>query len=117
VADVTDHMPLHDMGKLFTRTDARVAAILEQGISERMYFLRVKVPRPLEQSEHVVVGGPTREQYVRLDSPIQSDLMGIIRDQLRHPARLTDEPTSARASRGALADAIGHRPGRRGPAR
>jgi hypothetical protein len=107
--------PLRDLNKLFTRTDARVAAIIEQGAAERLYLRSVKVPRLVDGTDHLV--NPARERYVPMTSQVQTDLLAITRHQLRPPVA-PSAPAGAAESREALRESIDHRPERpNGPAR
>ena len=98
------------MDKLFTRTDARVAAIIEQAVAERLYFVSVKVPRIIDGTGQLV--SPARERYVPINSPVQTDLLDVTRHQLRPPPVAPDEPPGAHESREELRESIVHRPGR-----
>ena len=114
---MTSPEPLRDLDKLFTRTDARVAAIIEQGVAERLYFVSVKVPRIVDGTGQLV--SPARERYVPIHSPARTDLLAIARHQLR-PSLVVPPaaPPGARDSRDELRESIDHRPERRsGPAR
>jgi hypothetical protein len=108
--------PLRDLDKLFTRTDARVAAIIEQGAAERLYFLSVKLPRLVDETTHLV--SPARERYLPITSPLQTDLLAIARHDLRPTPGPPTAPPRAQESRQELRESIDHRPVRRsGPAR
>lgn len=111
VDELINPEPLRDLDKLFTRTDARVAAIIEQGVAERLYFTSVKVPRIVDGTGQLV--SPARERYVPINSPIQTDLLTITRNQLR-PAPVALAPSGAHESRQELRESIEHRPERRG---
>jgi hypothetical protein len=81
IDDISSRDPLQDLDKLFVRTDARLASIVEQGADEHLYFLSVKVPRIVDGTGLLV--SPTRERYLPINSPIQTDLLAITRLQLR----------------------------------
>ena len=99
VDELTSADPLRDLDKLFTRTDARIAAIIEEGVAERLYFISVKVPRIVDGADHMV--SPVRERYVPITSPVQTDLLAIVRHDLRpvatptEPAPCSGEPRRA----------------------
>ena len=116
VEEITRPEPLRDLDKLFTRTDARLAAIIEQGVDERFYFVSVKAPRIVDGTGELV--SPARARYVPIHSPVHTDLLATTRHQLR-PAPVTPVALDgALASRGALRESIDHRPDRRaGPTR
>lgn len=111
VHEITTPEPLRDLDKLFTRADARIAAIIEQGVAERLYFVSVKVPRIVDESSHLV--NPVRERYVPITSPIQTDLLEIARLGLRPPRVGPAAPAGAQESREALRESLDHRPERR----
>ena len=110
VDEITTPEPLRDLDKLFTRTDARVAAIIEQGVAERLYFVSVKLPRIVDGTGQLV--SPTRERYVPINSPVQTDLLAIARHQLRPAPVVPAAPPSAEQSREELRESIDHRPER-----
>ena len=111
VAEITRPEPLHDLDKLFTRTDARLAALIEQGVAERLYFVSVEVPPTVNSTGQFVT--PARERYVPIHSPVNTDLLAITRHQLRPAPPSTAAPPDAHESRGELRESIDHRPGRR----
>jgi hypothetical protein len=108
VEEITRPEPLRDLDKLFTRTDARVAAIIEQGVAERLYLVSVKVPRIIDGTGQVV--SPAREGYVPIHSPVQNDLLAITRHQLRPVPVTPAAPRDAHESREGLRESIDHRP-------
>ncbi|MGN6576958.1 MAG: hypothetical protein ACTHKG_14875 [Nocardioides sp.] len=116
VEEVTRPEPLRDLDKLFTRIDARVAAIIEQGVAEKLYFVGVKAPQIVDGTGEPV--SPARELYIPIHSSVHTDLLAITRDRLR-PAVATPAPREgAHASREELRESIDHRPGTRtGPFR
>lgn len=111
VDEITRLEPLRDLDKLFTRTDARVAAIIEQGVAERLYFVSVKAPRILDGTGQLV--SPARERYVPIHLPVQADLLTITRHQLRPAPMAPVAPQGAHESREELRESIEHRHGRR----
>lgn len=112
VDQITTPEPLHDLDKLFTRTDARLAAIIEQGVSERLYFVSAKAPRIVDGTGQLV--SPAREHYVPINSPVHTDLLTIARHQLRPPpVASVAPPVGAEESRQELRESILHRPERR----
>jgi hypothetical protein len=108
VDEITRPEPMRDLDKLFTRTDARVAAIIEQGVAERLYFVSVKAPRIVDGSGQLV--SPARERYVPITSPSQANLITIVRSQLRPAPGVSLASPSAHESRDELRDSIDHRP-------
>ena len=112
VDEVTSAEPLRDLDKLFTRTDARVAAIIEQGVADRLYFVSAKLPRIVDSSGELV--SHVRERYVPIMAPINTELLVIARHELRPPSRTPRAPIGALESRQELRESIEHRPARRG---
>ena len=110
VAEITRPEPLHDLDKLFTRTDARLAALIEQGVAERLYFASVKAPRAVDGTDQVV--SPARERYAPIHSSVHTDLLAITRHQLRPAPPPPAAPRHAQESREELRESIAHRPGR-----
>lgn len=112
VDEITSPEPLRHLDKLFTRADARISAIIEQGVAERLYFVGVKLPRIFGATDHLV--SPVRERYVPITSPVPSDLISIARHDLRPALGAQVKQAGGYESRQALREAIDHRPGRRG---
>jgi len=116
VNEITRPEPLRDLDKLFTRADARVSAVIEQGVAERLYFVSVKVPRIVDGAGQLV--SPARERYAPITSPVQADLIAIARYRLRPAPAVPAAPAGADESRVGLMESIDHRPDRRaGPSR
>jgi hypothetical protein len=116
VDEITRPEPLRDLDNLFTRTDARLAAIIEQGVAERLYFVSVKAPRIVDSIGQLV--SPARERYVPIHSPAHTDLLAITGHQLRPPPVAPIASAGANESREELRQSIHHRPGSRsGPGR
>jgi hypothetical protein len=109
-----DTKQLHQLDRLFARIDKRVCAAVESGAKERLYFLRVPLPR-IDSHAHGMVK-TQRHRFVPLTSPVQSDLVGIVRNTLCPEPRRVCPPTGAARSRADFAAAITHRPGDPGPA-
>lgn len=116
IDEVTSPEPLRDLDKLFSRANARIASIIEQGIADRLYFTSVKVPRIVDASGELV--SPVRERYVPINSPVQTDLLAVVRDRLRPVAAVPGAPAGAQQNREEFRESIEHRPERRaGPSR
>jgi hypothetical protein len=115
VDEMTTPGPLRDLDKLFTRADARIAAIMEQGVADRLYFVSVKVPRVVDSSGELV--SPVRKRYAPVGAPVNTELLAIARQELRPPPVAPSVPTGAHESREEFGAAIQHRPARRGPER
>jgi hypothetical protein len=100
--------------RLFNRIDARVSEIIETGIAERLYFLRVKVPRLSNGATGMV--RRIRQRYVPITPQAQTDLLRLARDELRPAPLQPIPPPGAAQSRRKLQEAILHRPQPRGDA-
>lgn len=88
--------PLRYLDRLMTRTDARIITTVERGFSEKLYFVAVNYPRLVDEQAHGV--HPTRQRWLPVTSPVQTDLLRIIRDQLRPPPAI--QVATARAKHG-----------------
>ena len=111
IDDIASPEPLRDLNKLFTRADARIAAIIEEGVAERLYFVSVKLPRIVDEPSHLV--NPVRERYVPITSPVQSELLAVARHELRPSPVVPPAPADAHESREELRESFDHRPERR----
>jgi hypothetical protein len=112
VDGVTSPEPLRELDKLFTRVDARIASIIEQGVSEHLYFLSVKVLRIVDGADHHV--NPVRERYVPIcvshqDRRVRNRALPTAPYDARAPAA----PAGAQESRQELREPIDHQPERR----
>jgi len=102
------------LARLFNRIDARVSEIIEKGIAERLYLLRVKVPRLSNDATGMI--RRVRQRYVPITSQVQTDLLRLARDDLRPAPLQPIPPPGAAESRRKLQEAILHRPQPRGDA-
>jgi hypothetical protein len=91
-----------------SRIDARVSEIIEKGIAERLYFLRVKVPRLSNDATWMI--RRVRQRYVPITPQVHTDLLRLARDELRPAPLQPNPPPGAAASRRKLQEAIRHRP-------
>ena len=74
---------LRDTRTLFHRVDERIADLFEHGVHERLYFVRTKVPRIVDDDGQIT--HRVRERFMPIASPVQTDLVRLVRDQLRPP--------------------------------
>ena len=81
MSELEDAPALHELARLFTGTDARITSTIECGFVEKIYFVSVKYPRLGDQETTGVV--QQRERWVPVTSPVQTDLLPLIRDRLR----------------------------------
>ena len=93
---------------LFRRVDERVADLFEHGARQRLYFVRTKVPQLVSDDGHLT--HRVRERFLPITYPVQTDLVRLVRDQLRPPPAATWSPPGARDSRVELSQSITHRP-------
>jgi hypothetical protein len=110
---LTDTKQLRQLDRLFTHIDERVCAAVEHGIKERLYFLRVPFPRVDDVSPEMVKG--PRHRYVPITSPVQTDLLAVVRHKLRPAPIKPTPPRGAAQSRLDFEAALRHRPGDPGP--
>ena len=108
-----DSRHVQQLDRLFNRIDARLADAIEHGAAERLYFLRVKVPRVTDQSEGLVQ--PVRVRYVPINSPVQTDLIKTVGTRLRPPPVRPRPPARAHQSRLDFEAALTHRAGQDNP--
>jgi hypothetical protein len=108
---------VHAFTTLFTRLDARVADIVEEGLRRRTYVIRIRPQGLLTNSGHVVV--PAQERYSPLTDAHHTAIVELVRDRLRPTQEPPAAPLGAARSRAELYAAIVHQPERRddGPAR
>lgn len=106
---------LRQLDRSFTRTDARLASIIDRGIREKLYCASTRISRPIQETNPSV--NIVRERWLPITSPAPADLQALARDRLRPPAVPDAEPAQAQSSREAYEAALHHRPRRSGPAR
>jgi AcrR family transcriptional regulator len=106
-----DPRVLHAFTTLFTRLDARVADVVEEGIARQVYFLRVKVPLMATDSGQTVA--PAQERFIPLAEADRAAIVELVRDRLRPAPELPTAPPAAARSRAELHTAIVHQPERR----
>jgi hypothetical protein len=108
-APTTDLEPgesLHELARLFTRTDARIAATIEHGFNQKLYFVAVNYPRLIDDQVQGV--HPTRQRWLPVTSPVQTPLLGWVRDQLRPSPVLPAASPQAQQSRAAYEALVTH---------
>ena len=104
---------MRQLDRLFSHIDERICAVIEHGIKERVYLLRVPFPRVDDLSPGMVKG--IRHRYVPITSPVQTDLLAIVRQDLRPVPIKPTPPKGAAQSRLDFDAALRHRPGDPGP--
>lgn len=99
---------------LFARVDQQLSEIIEHGAKERLYFLRVPLPRVDQIATGLVK--PPRERYAPVTSSVGPNLIALAREHLRPKLIEPRPPAGAAQSRAEFRAAIDHRPeGRGGP--
>lgn len=101
---------LRHLDHLFTHVDVRLREIIEHGAAHRLYFVNVRLPRVVADSDSLLK--PVRERYVPIE-PLHSRLMSVAREQLPASAPRPAPPASASRTRHELEDALTHRPEQR----
>jgi hypothetical protein len=113
VTEVDSPDRIRHLDRLFQQTDARIAATIERGINEKLYFVNTKLPRVTDETVQGIQ--PVRERWMPVTSPVQSEIVGLALDRLRPTiaAPPTDPHPGAQESRAAYEAAMRHRPGSR----
>jgi hypothetical protein len=111
--EFTAPMLVRQLDRLFDRIDDQVSRCIEHGAKERLYFLRVPFPRIHDTAPRFVK--PTRERYIPVTSPVQTNLIVLARTQLRPAPSTPRPPKGAAQSRAEFEAAITHRPGNSWP--
>lgn len=110
---LSDTKQLRQLDRLFSHIDERVCEAVEHGVKERLYFLRVPFPRVDDISPGMVKG--PRHRYMPITSPVHTDLLAIVRQDLRPAPIKPTAPKGAAESRIDFEAALRHRPGDPGP--
>ena len=105
---------LRDLNTLFTAVDQRMSEIFEEGSQKRLYVARTRVPHIVSNDDETP-RRVLRERFVPITSATQSELVQLVRDDLRPRPRQPEPPARAHENRVELSQAITHRAGRRGP--
>ena len=82
-------------------------------MEQRLYFLRVPLPRVDDHAPGMVK--PGRHRFVPITSAVQTDLIAIVRNELRPEPIRHRAPTGVDQSRADFEAAVTHRPGDPGP--
>jgi hypothetical protein len=110
--DVVDPTRLRQLDRLFAHIDDQISRIIEHGAKERLYFLRSEIPRLVQTGTGLVK--KLQDRYIPITSPVQTDLIKIVRTELRPPPVELHPPKGAARSRLDFEAAITHRPAPRG---
>jgi hypothetical protein len=112
-AEDASRTQVRQLNRLLNRIDARLADILERGVTEHHYLLRVKLQQMAERSDGLV--HPVDSHYVPINAPVQTDLLPMVRERLRPTPEPQPAPRGATQSRIDFEAALAHRPGDPGP--
>lgn len=104
---------LRHLTHLCCEIDERITQVIQQGARERIYFARVPFPRVDADASGLVK--PTRHRYTPITSDVGSELLEIVRTELRPTIPPPQAPKRAAASREELVAALSHRPEPRQP--
>ena len=102
---------VHAFTTLFTKLDARIADVVEEGMQRRAYFLRVKAPGFVTNNGQLVAR--VQERFIPLAEADHTAIVRLVRDRLRPPPEPATAPPGAARSRAELHAAIVHQPERR----
>jgi hypothetical protein len=108
MATPEDAASLHELSRLFSGTDARIAATIEHGFEEKLYFVSVKSPVLGDASDGI---RPTAERWVPVTSSAQTDLLPIVRGRLQPAPVPTLVREDSMASRNEYEVTLAQQPG------
>jgi hypothetical protein len=109
---LSDAGQLPRLMRISANIDERVCTAVELGIKEQLYFQRVTVPA-IENDNGHLVKGPRRE-WLPITGPVQTELLAIVRHDLRPMPVQHKSPREAAQHRRDFEAAIEHRPEPRG---
>ncbi len=101
---------VHAFTTLFTKLDARIADVVEEGIQRRSYSVRAKAPGFVTDNGAVVAR--VHERFIPLAEADHTAIVGLVRDRLRPTPEPQTAPPGAARSRAELHTAIVHQPER-----
>lgn len=107
---LSEPKPLRRLERISAGIDKRVCDVVEHGLRERLYFQRVIVPGMNNHSGGLVK--VMRPEWLPVTGPVQSELLDILRHELRPVPVHHKPPNGAAQNRRDFEAAIDHRPGR-----
>lgn len=111
-AGLSDAHQVRRLQRVSAAIDERVCKLVEYGAAHRLYFHRVNLPRlDLDAGELVHTG---RQEFVPITSAVQTELLAIVRSDLRPTPIQRKPPKGAARSRLDFEAALHHRPPPRG---
>lgn len=111
-AGLSDAHQVRRLHRVSAGIDERVCNLVEYGATHRLYFHRVNLPRlDLDAGELVHT---SRQEFIPITSAVQSELLAIVRSDLRPTPIQRKPPKGAARSRLDFEAALHHRPPPRG---
>ena len=110
---LSDAEQLRRLMRVSAGIDERVCTALELGIKERLYFQRVSVPGM--NNHNGDLAKVLRPKWLPVTGPVQTELLDIVRHELRPAPVQHEPPKEAAQNRRDFEAAINHRPGDPGP--
>lgn len=111
-AALSDAGQLRRLMRISAGIDERVCTAVELGIKERLYFQRVFAPAVENDNGHLVKG--PRREWLPVTGPVQTELLAILRHDLRPTPIQRKAPKGAAQSRLDFEAALHHRAPPRG---
>ncbi|MFT3871461.1 MAG: hypothetical protein QM714_02265 [Nocardioides sp.] len=109
---ITDPAQSRRLQRVSAGIDERICNVIERGVAQRLYFQRINVPGLNDHNGELV--RVTRQKFVPITSPVQTDLLAIVRNDLRPTPIRRKAPKGATQSRLDFEAALHHRPPPRG---
>lgn len=109
---LSDHPQVRRLKRISAGIDERVCNVIEHGIAQRVYFQRTKLPSLNDYNGELV--SVTRQKFVPITSPVQTELLAIVRSDLRPTPIQRKAPKGAAQGRLDFEAALHHRPPPRG---
>ena len=95
--DIGDEFALRELARLCPPTNARIAATIEHGFNDKLYFVAVKLPRL--DSEQVRGVYPVRQRWMTATPDLPAPLRDLARERLRPPPAPPQMPADTEISR------------------
>ena len=91
---------LAKLAHLNDRVDVKIAAAVEHGFREKLYFVAIKLPTLGQRSPDGIVR--VAHKYIPVDSPARSELLSLVRERLGSAPPLPTPVRDMRDSRSVL---------------
>ena len=92
-----DESALREFARLCRATNARVAAAIEHGFNDKLYFVAVKLPRLDNEQANGIY--PVRQRWMTATPELAAQLLELARERLRPPPAPPHMPGNTDASR------------------